>query len=61
MSHESGRLAGILLNTTPLLFACANNHSLTVVARKPIRSRDRREADAQLGCADAGLLRGTTA
>jgi len=50
MSRESGRLAGIVLNTTPSLLACAKNHSLTVVARKPMRSH-----------AGAGLLRGTTA
>jgi hypothetical protein len=35
-------------NTTPLLFAYVNNHSLTVVAQKPAPSRDRHGADAQL-------------
>ncbi|MGH9722229.1 MAG: sensor histidine kinase [Bryobacteraceae bacterium] len=36
------------LNTTPLLFAYANDHSLTVVAQKPMPSRDHEGADTQL-------------
>ena len=37
-----------LLNTTSLLFAYVNDHSLTVVAQKSAPSRDRKGADAQL-------------